>query len=140
MHDHPVHRGDRGFRAAQRDTPARFLDAVENPERYEGVEFVEALEGEDGDVHVRMVADRWRATGTKVISEPDLSTDEQGWRATNSPRYSGRRIKCDGCSMLSAARLARGLFIHSRIPQGIRLAPPLPILIFSPRNRAPLTS
>ena len=53
--DHAVHRADSRAGAGDRYTPVRLPNSVEDAERDQRVEFVEALEGEDGDVHASIV-------------------------------------------------------------------------------------
>ncbi len=53
MHGDAVHRSHLGLRAAQRHPPVRPPDAVQHAQGDERIQFVEALEGEDGDVHGR---------------------------------------------------------------------------------------
>ena len=51
FHHDAVHRTDPGRRAGKRNAPPRRLDAVQDAERDQRVQFVETVEGKDGDVH-----------------------------------------------------------------------------------------
>src|SRR3990167_1195662 len=104
MQLHAVHRGHRLARCSQRDTPAWLFDAVENAQGNQRIQLVEAVKGENGDMHDLACA--MESGHSRLGSRRGIDTD------THANSHTDARRQLAGLS-ISISRISKSLRRYS---------------------------